>query len=475
MSEAASHTHLALKLSPRVIVLGVIAVVALVAAILYRWWLPPVQRLVASRFTAEADEEAKSKEPAGDHGGHAHDHAGHDEGNSLEMSEQARKNIGLRVEAVKTGPYTKSISVPGIVVERPGRSVIKVTALMTGVITRIYPIQGQAVEPGQKLFDLRLTHEELVQSQADLLKTAEELEVNEREINRIERLTQNSAIPRKQMVGLQYERQKLEVVMRSKRQELLLHGLTNEQVDGILQKHELLKDMAVTAPAADEGGMSVPAGAVFQIQSLEVEQGQHVEAGASLAVLVDHAELYIEGEAFERDVALINRAAVEKANVSAVLEAEGGKPEVISKLRILYLDSKVDLDTRTQDFFVTLPNVMERDEMLDGGRRFIAWKYRPGQRVQLQVPIETLENRIVLPIEAVAQDGVEFYVFAPNGNHFDRIPVHVEHRDTRWAVIANDGSIFPGDLVAVNGAQQLQLALKNKAGGGIDPHAGHNH
>jgi len=42
-------------------------------------------------------------------------------------------------------------------------------------------------------------------------------------------------------------------------------------------------------------------------------------------------------------------------------------------------------------------------------------------------------------------------------------------------VIANDGSLFSGDAIALSGAHQMQVALKNKAGGGVDPHAGHNH
>jgi hypothetical protein len=75
----------------------------------------------------------------------------------------------------------------------------------------------------------------------------------------------------------------------------------------------------------------------------------------------------------------------------------------------------------------------------------------------------------------VAQDGIENYVFVPNGDHFDRRTVHVEYRDDLSVVIENDGALFPGDDVALNGAQQLQLALKNKSGGGVDPHAGHNH
>jgi hypothetical protein len=51
----------------------------------------------------------------------------------------------------------------------------------------------------------------------------------------------------------------------------------------------------------------------------------------------------------------------------------------------------------------------------------------------------------------------------------------VEHRDQKLAVIRNDGGVFPGEVIAGNGAFQLHLALKNKSGGAVDPHAGHNH
>ena len=95
--------------------------------------------------------------------------------------------------------------------------------------------------------------------------------------------------------------------------------------------------------------------------------------------------------------------------------------------------------------------------------------------MQLRVPIEKWEKRIVLPVDAVAQEGAETFVFLENGDHFDQRPVHVEYQDQLWVVIANDGSLFPGDAVALTGAHQMQVALKNAAGGGVDPHAGHNH
>jgi hypothetical protein len=66
-------------------------------------------------------------------------------------------------------------------------------------------------------------------------------------------------------------------------------------------------------------------------------------------------------------------------------------------------------------------------------------------------------------------------VYRQNGDHFDRVPVHIEHRDQTSVVVANDGSLFPGDTVAGTGAYLIHQALKNKAGGGVDPHAGHNH
>lgn len=95
--------------------------------------------------------------------------------------------------------------------------------------------------------------------------------------------------------------------------------------------------------------------------------------------------------------------------------------------------------------------------------------------MRLRVPVETWPDQIVLPVEAIADEGAETFVFVQNGDHFDRQPVHLIYRDQTHAVVANDGSIFPGDMVALNSAHQLQMALTNKADGGVDPHAGHSH
>ncbi|HEY5312493.1 MAG TPA: HlyD family efflux transporter periplasmic adaptor subunit, partial [Pirellulales bacterium] len=216
-------------------------------------------------------------------------------------------------------------------------------------------------------------------------------------------------------------------------------------------------------------------GPVYQVQKLQVERGQYVEAGQQLCVLTDHAELYIEGKAFEQDAAALNQLADKHWSVSALFETQGQQPAAMTGLKLLYVADRVETDSRTLRFFVRLPNQIVRDNRTPEGQRFVAWKFKPGQRLQLQVPVAVWADRIVLPEDAVIQDGAENFVFQQNGDHFDRRPVHVEYRDATSVVVANDGSLYPGDTVVASGAQQMHLALKNKSTGGIDPHAGHHH
>jgi multidrug efflux pump subunit AcrA (membrane-fusion protein) len=308
-----------------------------------------------------------------------------------------------------------------------------------------------------------------------LLRTAEGLEVTQREIDRIEDLVKSGALAGKTLIDLNYEKQKAEASLRAQSQTLVLHGLSQEQVDEILKTRKLLQKLSVSAPVDEGSKASESEPSSLQVQELKVDQGQHVTAGDVLCVLADHRELFIEGKAFEQDVEQVSMALSKGWVVSAVVESKSSRPEVIPDLKLLYLANKVDPDSRAFRFYVTLPNRVLQDNQSTDGRRFLTWEFKPGQRMQVRVPVERWTDRIVLPIEAVATDGGESYVFQANGDHFDRRPVHVEYRDQFWAVIANDSSLYPGDVVAKTGAFQLQTALKNKAGGAIDPHAGHNH
>jgi cobalt-zinc-cadmium efflux system membrane fusion protein len=428
------------------------------------------------KIPAEETRAGSPETPGGAPESHAgEDHPGHTADGSLELSEQAVKNVGLALFEVKLRDFHRSLTVPAVVVERPGRSEITVSAPMTGIVTRIHPICGEVVAPRDALFDLRLTDEDLVEKQSDLLRDLEQLDVINQEVNRLQEVARSGAVPGKRLLEPMYEKQKLEGAMRAQREALLLHGLTAEQIGTIERERQLIKSIVVYAPVPDESHKDATHADFFQVAELAVKRGEHVATGTPLMTLTDHCELYIEGRAFEQDVQVLNQAANKNMPVSALIESNGeAKPEV-SDLRILYIDNNVDQESRALKFYVSLRNELLRDESTTDGHRFVAWRYKPGQRVELLVPVETWANRMVLPVDAVIPDGPDSYVYQKYANHFDRVAVHVEYRDQRGVVIASDGPLKPGDVVAAGGAYQLHLAIKNKSGGGVDPHAGHNH
>lgn len=475
-----------------------LAVVAfVVCALIWKgtWW-PLVEK-----YAAQIVATTKQAAPAGhDHGAEEDDHEGHEghggggEVNSLELSEQARRNIGLSSEylqPLKLQTYYRTLSVPGMIVEQPGRSRIDVSAPLTGLILEIYHVEGETVTPGTPLFKIRLTHQDLVQIQTEFLKSVGELKVEEKEIIRLEKVTQSGAVVGRKLLERQYGRDKMLALLNSQRESLRLHGLSLKQIKNVEQTGHLLQELIVVADSPIEhrhgelqlsGTLISPVKYVEKdkhdpelvIQNLQVDKGQIVPIGQLMCELVDYSSLYIEGKAFEGDAASLASAMKKGWTVTALLETSQGLKK-IPNLDLAYISNIIGTETRTLPFFIDLPNELLRDETNKNNRRYITWRFRPGQRLQLQIPIEEWNDEFVLPVDALAKEGAEYFVFQENGKHFDRIPVHVKFKDQTSAVIANDGSLFPGDIVAMRSAHQMLIAIKNKSGGAVDPHAGHNH
>ena len=449
------------------VVAGVI-VAALIVGLLMRqfWWTSSHgQADVAGAHSHEGDSHSR-KGQIGSAG---------KQNEYLQLSKQAQKNIGLNLVPVELRDYDRTISVPAVLTGQPGRARIAVSAPMTGIVKRIFVIRGEAVSPGVPLFELRLTHEDLVEKQSELLRDLEELDVVKREVTRLEKVTRSGAVAGKRLLESEYQQRKIEAIVRSKRQALILHGLGKRQIDEIVKNRRLLSSVTVKTPERPDDSLCDKNKQALQVTSLSVAPGEHVETGDRLATLADHCSLYIEGKAFEHDADLLNDAANEGVLITVVVGGGSPSQHEISGLKILYVENQVDVDSRALKFYLRLPNKMVRDERTQKGKRFIGWQYRPGQRVEVLVPVERWEKSIVLPTDAVVQDGADWFVYQKSGNRFRQTPVHVEFRDRSRVVIENDGTLFPGDLVAGKGAYQIHLAMKNKSGAAVDPYAGHSH
>jgi multidrug efflux pump subunit AcrA (membrane-fusion protein) len=480
--------------------IAVCAAALVIAAISHKTWWPIAQQWVQSsiasrRTNSTADEHGHASEGATESDAHAgHDHA-HEESNSLELSAQAQGNLGLTPEflrPIQLETFRRTLTVPGIVVARPGRSRMEVSTPMAGVIVKVHAAEGEAVEPGSPLFDIRITAEELVSGQTELLKALGDLDVENKEIARLSKI---SEVASKSLLERQYAKEKLENLLVAQREALRLHGLSNSQVETIVKERRLFRDLQIVAPqpGGDRSEIRLTGTSVVQasfrepvagdgktgvpliITSMPVHVGQTVADGTTLAELTDYSELYIEGRTFEREVKSLSRVVAQGWPIAALFEGAERERETVENLELVYTAAEVDVESRMLPFFVKLPNQLVRQSPSPNGHSFVEWRFRPGRRVQLLVPIEELKDQIVLPVEAIVREGAESYVFQQNGKHFDRVPVRVTYRNSTHAVLANDGSVFPGDVVARVGAHQMQMALKNKSGGGVDLHAGHNH
>lgn len=96
----------------------------------------------------------------------------------------------------------------------------------------------------------------------------------------------------------------------------------------------------------------------------------------------------------------------------------------------------------------------------------MVWRFRPGQRVRVRVPVEQFHDVIVVPAAAVVREGPEAYIFRQNGDFFQRLPVHVIHEDRLFVVLANDGSVQAGAYIAQGSAASLNRVLKAQSASG---------
>ncbi|MGB8853552.1 MAG: efflux RND transporter periplasmic adaptor subunit [Pirellulales bacterium] len=394
----------------------------------------------------------------------------------LELSPQARQNLDLVSRPAKLSTYWRSIIVPGEIMDRPGLSDRGVTSPAVGVVTHIHAFAGDTVRPGDRLFTLRLVSEYIHNTQSELFKVARDIEIETEKRQRLSQIGEG-AIPQVRIIEVDQQLRRLQAASDSYRQDLLTRGLSLDQIAqvaagifvatvDVVAPPLLALPPSSTAVAPSAASAAHASDIVYEVQELKVDLGTQVQAGQLLGVLSNHGLLFIAGHAFKREASSLERAAQEHwpIRVEFAEDDAASWPALDQTFEIRHLSNTVDPTSRTFDFFVPLTN-QSRSYAKDG-KTFIVWRFRPGQRVRLHVPVEELKGAIVLPAAAVVREGPEAYVFRQNGDLFDRRPVRVLHEDRLNVVVANDGSVAPGWYLAQGSAASLNRVLKAQSASG---------
>jgi membrane fusion protein, heavy metal efflux system len=416
---------------------------------------------------------------AGNHDPEHHDHA-----DRVKLSPQAQANLALEVEPLVPETYTRTVLIPGAVVDRPGLSDRGATAPVAGVVTEVKIQPGDTVRPGDPLFTVRIASELLLSAQAELAKAAKELQIAAETRKRLESVKIESVPAPRIAIEAENAERRAKASVDTLRQQLLAYGLRSEQVDAVADG-KLVTELTVAAPplpgpagqltpADPKGSPGAPPAPAFEVKELKALLGEQVTAGQVLCVLANHRLLYVEGRAFKSEAVLLEKAAQAGWPVRAEFAEEaGGWPPFDAGLTIRHLANAVDPASRTFAFYLPLEN-QSRTYARDG-HTFMVWRFRPGQRVRLKVPVEQMEGVFVLPAAALVREGAEAFVFRQNGDLFERRPVRVLYEDRFDAVLADDGSVGAGQFVARRNAAALNRALKAAAEGGEGHEHHHDH
>lgn len=399
------------------------------------------------------------------------DAAPHEKPNVLELTPQARANMKLVSRPAKLSTYWRSIVVPGEIVDRPGVSDRGVTSPAEGIVAQIHAFPGDTVEPGEKLFTLRLVSDYVHDTQSDLFKVTREIELETEKRQRLAQIGEG-VIPQVRIIEVDQQLRRLQAELATHRHDLSARGLSAEQIAGV-ERGTFVTTVDVFAPTAGPTNRRIAtapaanAHSLLEVQELEVDLGTQVQAGQLLGVLSDHRTLSIAGHAFKREAAAIEQAAREQWPVRVEFAEDDADawPQVEQTFRIHHLANSIDPASRTFEFIVPIAN--QSRSYSTNGQTFVVWRFRPGQRVRIHVPVERLDDVIVLPAAAVVRDGPDAWVFRQKVGRFERVPVHVVYEDRLDVVIANDGRVKPGWLVAQGSAASLNRVLEAQSDSGM--------
>ena len=349
-----------------------------------------------------------------DHG-HDHDHEGHDHGTGDEivLEPERAEQFGVKTVKVAQTSMNDIISVTGLI-SGSAVSTGSLSAPTTGVFTFAADIAvGSQVKQGQLIGTIRATGVSGGDQNAAARAT---LEAAKRELDRLKPLFEKQLI-------------------------------TAERYNQALAEYNVAK--ASYSPAAASGRVSAPVSGT--ITSLDVQQGQIVEAGAVIGTVTDNAKLTVTFDVPDRFASKI--PAVTDARISV----PGGEEFVdLGSIGGKKLSTSVSSTRR--------PGYLPVTFSFNSSGLFV-----PGGVVHGYLLGSPRDEVVTVPLTAVSEQQGNYFVYVKvDEEGYLKSPVTLGVRDGRVVEVLK--GVHPGDEIVVEGVTAVKLAEKS----GVVPE-GHSH
>ncbi len=181
-------------------------------------------------------------------------------------------------------------------------------------------------------------------------------------------------------------------------------------------------------------------------------QGASVDPSAPLFKLMSLASVIVEGEVFESYIASLRLGQQVRVRLPAY-------PEKTFVGRIVFISDTLDPDKRTVQIWVHLDNT----------KRYL----KPEMFAELSIVVASRAKTLVVPKQAVIEDGPESVVFVEHGGLFQKTPVTTGIKDDVFIEIR--AGLEPGQQVVVRGNHELFAFSRRPETSGVQdeskPHA----
>ena len=191
----------------------------------------------------------------------------------VELAKTTVDNMELKTGKFEVRDYFETIVLPAEFVERLPDGRHQIVAPIGGQVEQVFVSPGQAVSAGAPLFQLRVTDEQVSEAQVAFLSVMSDLDSNSAQLERSRRLADREIIAGKKVIELELKLNELNSRRRAIEQELLLRGLSEEQLRALIDHQTLVSSLTIYAPELPTNS-SDPARNMFTVETLESTQRQ---------------------------------------------------------------------------------------------------------------------------------------------------------------------------------------------------------
>jgi cobalt-zinc-cadmium efflux system membrane fusion protein len=365
---------------------------------------PPVS-YNAPAVSPELDEHADTEEPDG----------------TVHLPEDTHDLVGIKLAQVKTEETRSVLEAMGkVLAPRPQKAIVG--HAFSARVAKVHVKLGDWVKKEQPL--VTLDSHEVGVAKTDFFKAIADLELAKLNLEREQRLVEGGIGVKKNLVAAEAQHAIAEANHEAAEKRLHVLGFTEEQVKEITGTHQIHPSITLYAPIDGK------------VVTIEAVLGALIDETTEIMTIIDPTLLWIDAEAYERDIAKVAVGQDVEITVPAY-------PGETFHGQLVYIGDVVDEETRT----ITVRAEVKNDD----------FRLKPGMFADVTIIVERNPQTVVVPDHAVLDEGRQSIVFIKHDDAFVRRevvagPVH----GTNCQIVSG---LSAGEIVVIEGNHLLKSKL----------------